>query len=600
MNRTTNLKKKQYKQLTAQLQSQPINVDVNTINAQKNISNVGSAVQNTSDKAVGLGLALKNAFNNAGYALTAARALEIVKQAANMATEAVKEYNGYEKNLKIITNKDDVSDLMSNYAEKSLNMKVDISEYEQASEVILRSGKNLKEATEYTDSAIKLAKTGFINSNKAAENLLVISNSYDLSADKLKNVTDALLTLDVETNTEAGALSEAMAKSSKNAQLCGISYEKLGATIAKLRDTTGKSESEIATSLNNIFNRTYRVKPNAYVFENENGETEDLTKPLSDVEKIMNKVGISIRKSSKEFKSFEEIISTIAPIFKDLDSVSQNAIASVFAGQHKNVFLNLVNDWNDIQALTEKAENSMGATESKYTAYLESIEGKTAKFDTSVKEMWNNFVPDNLVSDLTDAGTAVVQFTDKYNILGTAVKSVTFYALAKGIVSAKNGLAGMVTDIKNVSYAMDLATKSGAMTQNKMLSLSTAFKNLNDNQLKLVLSSSRLTESETIQILKLTGLEEAEAKAKLQTLGLTTANNTATAATFSLRGAWEGLKASIATNPIGLIVTALTLATTAITTYNQKQEEARQTAVDMANKYDEQAKAITMLCYKSA
>lgn len=406
--------KKQYRELEKESN---LSLNVDTTTAQRQIKNVSHAMGDTKNETIGLGLALKNAFSNAGLVISAQSALNLVRQAANEAIKAIKEYDEYAKNLKIITNKDDVSDLIADYATKSIDMKINISEYEQASEVILRAGKNLAESAEYTDTAIKLAKTGFIETDAAAENLIVIANSYDLTADKLKNITDALLTFDVQTNTEAGSLSSAMAKSAKNAQLAGLSYEQLGATIAKLKDTTGKSEAEIATSLNNIFNRTYRVKPNAFIFENENGETEDLTKPLSDVEKVVNQLGISIRKSATEFKDFEEIISAIAPIWKDLDSVSQNAISSVFAGQHKNVFLNLVKDWQDIVELTKTAENSLGATEQKYEAYLDSLEAKSAEFSTVSKELWNHLIPESFVGDLTEAGTATVKFVDDYKVL---------------------------------------------------------------------------------------------------------------------------------------------------------------------------------------
>lgn len=212
--------KKQYKELQKESN---LSLNINTEIAQRQIKNVSNTIGDTKNETIGLGLALKNAFSNAGLIMTSQRALSVVRRAINEITQAVKEYDEYTKNLKIITNKYDVSDLIADYATKSIDMKIDIGEYEAASEVILRAGKNLAESTEYTESAIKLAKTGFIETDTAAENLIVISNAYDLTADKLKNVTDALLTLDVQSNTEAGALSSAMAKSAKNAQLAGLS-----------------------------------------------------------------------------------------------------------------------------------------------------------------------------------------------------------------------------------------------------------------------------------------------------------------------------------------------------------------------------------------
>ena len=593
--------KKQYQELQKESN---LSLSINTEIAQRQIKNVSNVMGDTKNETIGLGLALKNAFSNAGLIMTSQRALSVVRRAINEVTQAVKEYDEYTKNLKIITNKDDVSDLIADYATKSIDMKIDIGEYETASEVILRAGKNLAESTEYTESAIKLAKTGFIETDTAAENLIVIANSYDLTADKLKNVTDALLTLDVKTNTEAGALSSAMAKSAKNAQLAGLSYEQLGATIAKLRDTTGKSETEISTALNNIFNRTYRVKPNAFTFENENGETEDLSKALSDVDKVMSQLGISIRKSATEFKSFEEIISTIAPIWKDLDTVSQNAVSSVFAGQHKNVFLNLVNDWQDIVELTKTAENSINATEQKYEAYLDSLEAKSAEFSTTTKEMWNHLVPKSFIGDITEAGTSLIRFVDNYQILQSALKSVTFYALAKGAITAKNSLVGMVTDIKNVSTAftqLENVQKSSIGTQeykNNIKALGKTVSSLTDNQTKLLLSTKSLSDSQKIAILKATGLGEAEAKAKLQTLGLAQANQTATASTFSLSGSIKALWSILEANPI-LVLTAAFTAFSAIQQKVQREnEEMKESAVEAIKQYDEQAQSLEDLRQK--
>ena len=78
-------------------------------------------------------------------------------------------------------------------------------------------------------------------------------------------------------------------------------------------------------------------------------------------------------------------------------------------------------------------------------------------------------------------------------------------------------------------------------------------------------------------------------------MGLITAEGTAAAATFSLRGAWEALKMSIATNPIGLVITALTAGAAAISEYKQKQEDMAQSARESAEKTDEQVKSLEKL-----
>lgn len=588
--------KKQYKQAVAEINQKPIDVTVNTKNAQNQLSGLNNSVKTAKSETVTLGNTLTKTLNNMGLVVSAQTALNTIRKAAQEATDAVKEYDSYAKNLKIITNKDDVSDLIADYAKKSLDMKVDVSEYEQASEVILRAGKNIKESAEYTETAIKLAKTGFIEADQSASNLIVVANAFDISADKLKNLTDVLLSLDSMTNTTAGNLSSALSRSAQNAKLAGMSYTELATTIAKLRDTTGKSESEISNSLNQIFNRTYRVKLGKYILENEDGSTEDITQELSDAEKMLNAVNISIRNSKGEFKDFTEIISTISPKFKELDDVTKNSIANVLGGSyHKNVVLNLLEDWGDIQSLVENVQDKIGVTDAKYNAYLNSIEGKTSALSTAMKDLWNNLIPNGFVGDITDATTGIVQFVDEYQILQTVIKSATFYALAKGIVSAKNGFAGMIADIKNVSYAMNMASSSSAMTKEQFASFSVVLSGLSDKQLKLVLSNSNLSESEMIKALTIDGTTEAEARQRLATLGITQANQQATAATFSLNGSMKALFATISANPIMVLTMAFTALVSIYQKVQREQEEARKTAVEMAEKYDEQATALQNL-----
>ena len=209
--------------------------------------------------------------------------------------------------------------------------------------------------------------------------------------------------------------------------------------------------------------------------------------------------------------------------------------------------------------------------------------------------MWNNLIPNGFVGDITDASTELVKFTDEYQILQTSIKSATFYALAKGIVSAKNSFSGMINDIKNVSYAMNLASSSSAMTKEQFASFSVILSGLSDKQLKLVLSNSNLTESEMIKALTIDGTTEAEARQKLVTLGITQANQQAAVSTFSLNGSMKALFATISANPIMVLTMAFTALVSIYQKVQREQEEARKQAVEMADKYDEQAKSLADL-----
>lgn len=448
--------KKQYKQLTAQLQSQPINVNVNTSNAQKQITGLNNTVRSTKNETETLGNSIVKTLNNMVLVVSAQTALQTIRRAAQEATEAVKEYDKYVTNLSVITggSREDANNIIADLSEKSFDFKVDISDLEGAYETLLRTGKTAKELDNYLKSTVYLSKIGFEDMNTSASNLAVIGNAFKLQSDEMDNVVSKLVALDTASNTIAGKLSTALAKTAQNAQLAGVNIDELGAIISGLRDTTGKTENEIATSLNSMFSRLYNVKLGKYEIELEDGTTENISESINNVERMLKTVGMSIRTSKGDFKEVTEIINELVDNWDKFNDVQKNSIAFNIAGtHHKNTFISMIESWNRINELTEISTNSAGQAEAKYDSYLSSIEAKSAALSTAMKDLWNNLIPNGFVGNITDAATGLVKFVDEYQVLQTVIKSATFYALAKGIISAKNNLLGMVTDIKNVSTA---------------------------------------------------------------------------------------------------------------------------------------------------
>lgn len=584
--------KKQYQELQKESN---LTLNVNTVNAQRQIKNMSSVMGGTKSETVGLGLALKNAFSNAGLAISAQSALQLVRKAANEATQAVKEYDQYATNLSIITggSRENSNKVIGDLAEKSLNFKVDISDLEGAAETILRTGKSIDETNKYLENTVYLSKLGFQDMDTSASQLVTIGNAYGYTADEMSAVVDKFTKLDTSANITAGKLAEGVAKSAQNANLAGFSIDQLSASIAGLKDTTGNTESQIANSLNMIFSRLQNVKLGKFIIESEDG-TEDITQAINDTEKLLNTFNIKLRDSKNEFRDIGELFTELSDNWSKFNSVQQSAIATTIAGaRQRNTFIALIENWNKIQELTDVSLNSIGTSVQKYDSYLNSIEAKSAKFSTATKELWNNLLPTDFVGNMTSAGTAVVQFTDKYQILQTALKSAVFYGLAKGAIAAKNSFSGMVTDIKNVSTAftqLEAVQKSSIGTAeyaNNISALGKTIGTLSDKQAKLILSTKSLSDIQKLEILRATGLEEAEAKAKLQTLGLSQANDTATVSTFKFSGAVKALLGVIAANPIVALTMAFTAVSTIISTVQRKQEEYRQSVKDTAKETKE-------------
>lgn len=235
--------------------------------------------------------------------MSAQTVLQAIRKAASEATEAVKLYDSYVTNLSVITggSRESSNKLLGDLAEKSLEFKIDVSSLESAEETLLRTGKTIDETNKYLENTIYLSKLGFQDMDTSASQLVTIGNAYGYTANEMSAVVDKFVKLDTQANITAGKLAEGVAKSAQNAKLAGFSIDQLSASIAGLKDTTGRSESEISNSLSMIFSRLQNVKLGKFVLETEDG-TEDVTQQINDMEKLLNTLGIKLRNSKNEFR----------------------------------------------------------------------------------------------------------------------------------------------------------------------------------------------------------------------------------------------------------------------------------------------------------
>lgn len=118
-------------------------------------------------------------------------------------------------------------------------------------------------------------------------------------------------------------------------------------------------------------------------------DTDDEGESLNDVEKTLNSLGITLRKSQYEWKSFEDVLEEVAGKWNIFEDTEQSKIATAIAGvrQQEN-FRALMNNWDEVSRLTGVAEKSMGSASEKMEIYLDSVEAKTKE----VEAAWEEFI----------------------------------------------------------------------------------------------------------------------------------------------------------------------------------------------------------------
>lgn len=327
-------------------------------------------------------------------------------------TNKAKQLDKAMTNLRIVTgeNADNARNLIGNYAQLGKEIGATALEVTQSATAWLRQGYNVAEVNDLVTSTMYLSKLGMIDATTATTAMTSALKGFKLEATDAMSVVDKLTALDVKAATTAGDIATGLAQFANLASLSGVSIDQASAYVATIADVNQKSGGEVGQSLKTIMSRYGNVKAGVYNKMNVDSETQDSGEQINDVEKVLNKLGITMRDTNLQFKDFDQVLDEIAIKWETLDTVSKKAIANAFAGvRQQEAFLVLLNNYDKYQDLLEVSKNSKGTAERKYESYKESYEASKNALTAALEEFANSSELNNVLITLTDIGKNLVE-----------------------------------------------------------------------------------------------------------------------------------------------------------------------------------------------
>lgn len=531
------------------------------------------------------GTTLRDAF----YAFTAANLLEDaiheVIDAGKESVEVVKELNDAATSLRMATGSsyESVKALITSYNVMGQEIGALTTEVSDSADAWLRQGHTLSDTNTLIKDSMMLSKVTNMDAAKSTKYLTSAMQGYKTSVEEVVAICDRLVSIDLVSATDSAGLAEAMSRTAEGANIAGVSMDRLLGMIAATGEVTQKSMSSIGESYKTIFSRMRDVKDNKLQVVGDDGEIED----LSNVEVVLNSLGIKLRESNHEFRNFQDVLDEVAAGWNNYSSVQQAAIAKAFSGvrQQEN-FLVMMENWDKVLEYTKAAENSTGMTEEKFGYYLDSLEAKTKSLQASLENLASTTISEELYASILDTAKAMTDATTESGILKS---SLTGLASAGALYSFQQ-LGGFVhncaQEFSNLSVAMNLV-QAGNIGQDELQAIIDLTGGLSQSQTRLLLSTNTLTDAQRVAILMNQGLTQAQAEAQIQTWGLVTAQNGLTTATISLGNVMRGLWSTLMANPLILVATGVTAGVTAFNKYKQSVEEAKQATKESATKATE-------------
>lgn len=566
--------KKQMEQLSKK--KYKVNVDVSNSGSKKatrDLEQLAYEATHTQTVFGKLKRSVGETFSGNKLAVTAYLAtLKAIKGAAGDAKTAIVDMDKAVTDLSVAQGQG--RDTAANYL-KQLNFQAQsigatTKEVAQSADSWLRQGKSVKDTGDLVYDSMILSKLGQIESAKSSEYLTSALNGYKKSASEAIDIVDKLTAVDMESASDAGGLAESMSRTASAASMAGVSMDKLIGMISTVKEVTQASDESVGNMFKSVFSRMNQIKAGKFVDE-ETGES------LNDTEKVLNKIGISMRDTNGQFLSSEKILDEVGSKWKSFDGVTQRAVATAMAGTYQyNKLISLFDNYSKALQYTEVSANSAGTAIDKFNnSYKESLEAKTNTLQASFESMVLDSDMSKVYSSIIEATTALVKFIDKTGALKGTLSGLVAVMGIKAFVTFKTGIHEAYVELNKFKNAMDIVGKSRVSVKNfdKLLLLTNG---LSKSQLKMVVSSKALTQAQRQQLLMASGLSQKEAELQLKTWGLARSTTGLTASTTSAKNALGGLWTIIKSNPIGMIGTAVSAGMMIWQKYRSSVEEHEQ------------------------
>lgn len=555
-------------------------------NALQGVNNAGRQTQNIFSS---IGGSVKEAFSSMyNISNLLQDGMYKVAEAGQKAVETVKEFNDIKTNLAMATNADStyIDNLMNDYNSLAQELGSLTSSVAESADSFLRQGRSMADTNSLIKDSLVLSKDAELSSTDASEILTATLNGFQMAADQASKVNDILTSIDLESASGADSIGTALMKVASQANNAGVSLEKTSAIIATIKDVTQDSDESIGTAMKSILSRMNQIKAGKFV-DAETGES------LNDTEKVLKKIGVSMRDNTGMFRDSEGVLDDIAKKWKTLDSNSQKAVATATAGTYQyNKFIAAMDNWDKVEKLTDVAYNSEGTAQKKFEDnYLNSLEAKTNQLKSSLEGLSTSLISDDMYAGFLDGSKAIVDFVDKTNLLKGALAGLGTFGGAFVFKNLTSMIQGTVREFSNLGNAINFV-KSGTIDTKGFKELLNLTQGLSESQMQLVLSSTSLSDAQRVQLLTNSGVAQAEAEATVAAMGLSTANGAATASTVSFSSALEGLFATMMANPIILLTAAVSAGVMVWQSYKQSVEDAVNSASTAGQKFSENTSSL--------
>jgi TP901 family phage tail tape measure protein len=316
---------------------------------------------------------------------------------------------------------------------------------------------NPEELIAFSRVAVMTSNVTGMSASEGAKALSISILAFKKDMSDAESILDSFNEVQNNYRVTAQDLASSIETVGAAANQAGIKMEELIGYTTAMASATGATGSEVGTALKSIISRLSRVG------------TEELD--MSKAEQTLSDFGIGIRKTSEEFRSFDDILKDIVDKWDDLSSRDKQRLAFDIGGTHHySKLIGLIENFDIAVSSSNKAINSSGSAMKENQKQVESLDGKMKILKATVEGVWYNFFNGSVIfKGLISTLTVLVNLFGSLNtvliatgtilsmVYLTQIKSI-FDTIYIKILYAIDGMKlfalSSITGIKSVTTAM--------------------------------------------------------------------------------------------------------------------------------------------------
>lgn len=466
---------------------------------------------------------------------TLSQAIMAAYSTARKMITAVVELDTAMTELKKVTNETDevYKEFLDNASVRARNLGAALSDTVTATADFARLGYNLREAEELADAAIvyKNVGDGIEDISEASESIISTMQAFGIAAEDSMSVVDKFNETGNNYAISSKGVGDALLRSAAAMNAANNSLDETIA-LATAANTIVQDPEKVGTTLKVVSMYLRAAKTEA---EDAGESTDGMANSVSELRnEILALTGnrIDIQADANSFKSTYQILKELSQVWGDLTDISQANILEMVGGKRNaNVVAALLENFSVAEDALATSASASGSALAENEKYLDSIRGKMSQFKASFEALSSNAIDNEIVKDLIDIGTGLLNLTNQAAEFDMALVSLlALFATFKGL--------SVATHIHDIADALI----SGTKTADQMKSAVDALSSVEKKQLSIMIDNAVTKQALNSAEGALTATKAAEIKT---TLGLAAANKTLDVSAKGLKATFKSLGAAI-------------------------------------------------------